>query len=451
MTFEVEDALARELRQKATGSATYQQDRTWARFSTWCDDHGLDTTLPVSETTILLYLHDHYPNWSWSYARHISKDIGAIHTRHGFDDPAGTDSRTYLARLRRDVGSVKREPTDPIRIDDAATIAKMLSSAPTVEALREIHVCQSLLLVARAANMALKGHHTPAHLPAEAFKVTRQCVILTPTGGKQRFIVADRDRTPRHYEALVGALTTDDTQPLGMTSEEREHRKARIVSAWKRAGQTGPAPMSDVASVDQDVFDAWVRALDAHLERRVETAAFVLLGVLLARRAVDLCRLDFEHISTIKGGYRLDFPITKTDPFGYGGGLVKYISHVQEPDGACKSVCPACALELHIDIQRAVGRTSGPVFRGYGGNGGGRLTVHGALERLRAAWKRAGLDPSARIGSRSLRAGGATSASEAGWSLLEIAHELTDHKTLAHAAVYVRRNNPLADQATLDL
>jgi hypothetical protein len=69
----------------------------------------------------------------------------------------------------------------------------------------------------------------------------------------------------------------------------------------------------------------------------------------------------------------------------------------------------------------------------------GRLVVKGL-------WDRAGLPEKARVATRSLRAGGITGASEAGWELWRIADELSFHQDLNVCEVYVRRLDPFSNE-----
>ncbi len=61
---------------------------------------------------------------------------------------------------------------------------------------------------------------------------------------------------------------------------------------------------------------------------------------------------------------------------------------------------------------------------------------------IKAAWQAAGLDPSRRIGTRSLRATGATAAWEIGMPLPQIAETVTLHATLSEVQRYIRARRP---------
>jgi hypothetical protein len=57
---------------------------------------------------------------------------------------------------------------------------------------------------------------------------------------------------------------------------------------------------------------------------------------------------------------------------------------------------------------------------------------------VKRLWTRAGGDPNARIASRSIRVGGATTGREAGLSVAEIAEGITKHRCLDACSVYIR-------------
>lgn len=441
----LEAHLVKQLRTSGAEGSAYERQLAWRCFAEWCEVNGLPPGPPVEEDTLLLWLFSHHDRWSWGTSANYTSLLAGHATAAGHPSPCGIRTTTYLSRLRKEMGTRKVPATDPVRVSDMRTIVEKALSNDD----RNTTVARSVLIVAEAADLPLVGVDSPERRPRETFTISKEMVTLVKPNG-EKTVVADARRNAGAFATICSALEGDDPFPLGGTKSTISSRQQRIKRAWQRAGMEGAYPRYDISRLAPEDFHWWVQLVDGHLAEHRDSMAFITLGVLLARRAIDLCRLDFEDVTATSSGYRLHFRITKTDPVGERGGLVKFVNHLAS-DGACGQVCPACVLRDHLELQRRLGNSSGALFRGYGSKGGcGRLTVEGAAIRVRLLWEKAGLPKEDTIGSRSLRVGGATSASEAGWDLATIA-ELTDHACLDMAMLYVRRHDPFSHQAALRL
>lgn len=179
-----------------------------------------------------------------------------------------------------------------------------------------------------------------------------------------------------------------------------------------------------------------IRACPAELNGGVRDRSMLSLGFAMMARRSELVALDLKHVTEAsRGGYRVHVPRTKTDR---RKGRVAFIPRFDEqPD-----VCPARALEAWADRRQALGITDGPFFRAvdrWDHVLGGPLAYAGKSDTMRmdpadvevVISRAAGraLTAGERIANahllrpHSLRAGGATSAYEAGADILSIARQ----------------------------
>lgn len=185
--------------------------------------------------------------------------------------------------------------------------------------------------------------------------------------------------------------------------------------------------------------------IDKDHQQRVRNLAYALTGLFTASRHDELSRFMIENIEGTPQGFTVWVDHTKNYPQGHRFD----VRHAGEDPLTCAHpVCPACALRRQLDYARLIhGRSEGPVFatRYYGQwrvmtRQNGRLIV-------KDLWDRAGLPRGKRVATRSLRAGGITSASETpGWERWRIADELSFHQDLNVLEVYVRKYDPFSDE-----
>src|SRR5262249_33580424 len=149
--------------------------------------------------------------------------------------------------------------------------------------------------------------------------------------------------------------------------------------------------------------------------------AIVLFGFASALRRSELAGLDLADVRLVVRGAIVCVAKSKNDQEGEGRELGVH-------RGRWQQTCPVPALEAWIAKR---GEWDGPLFAAIGRTGVvGRSRLSGAAIAgvVKAAAKRAGLDPS-RYGGHSLRAGCATSAAEGGASDLAIMGR-TGHTTV---------------------
>jgi integrase len=232
--------------------------------------------------------------------------------------------------------------------------------------------------------------------------------------------------TPARGQAIQGSHPppSDDTNPASQPqASHHEHLQAVHDEQW-----------------------TWLwRGLDPELPRRLRDRAYLLVGVAHARRHAELRRVDLEQVTATVAGFHVTYFDHKSNTW-----IGKDLHHVISPDGTCGAECAACALRDLLDWEyQCMGRTTGPVFATRYGAKVGRMTRHNGRHRIRAATSRVAGHPWG--STRSLRAGGATSAWEAVWSLEQIARECTGHRDISQAALYIRRHGTPAGTLQLNL
>jgi integrase len=180
-----------------------------------------------------------------------------------------------------------------------------------------------------------------------------------------------------------------------------------------------------------------IRACPADTSAGIRDRSLLSLGFAMMARRSELVALDVKHITEAsRGGYRIHVPRTKTDR---RKGRVAFIPRFDEhPD-----VCPVRALEAWADRRQTLGLTSDAFYRAVdrwdnvlgvpGGKYAGKsesLRMDPAdLEIVIARAAGSALSSGERIANamllrpHSLRAGGATSAYEAGADILSIARQ----------------------------
>lgn len=178
-----------------------------------------------------------------------------------------------------------------------------------------------------------------------------------------------------------------------------------------------------------------IRACPLETSMGIRDRSMLSLGFAMMARRSELASLDLKHITEAsRGGYRIHVPRTKTDR---RKGRVAFIPRFEaHPD-----VCPARALEAWADRRQLLGITDGPFFRAvdrwdhvlgerggvYAGKSDTMRMDPADLEGIIARAAGRALTAGERIANahllrpHSLRAGGATSAYEAGADILSIA------------------------------
>lgn len=179
----------------------------------------------------------------------------------------------------------------------------------------------------------------------------------------------------------------------------------------------------------------------------IRDRALLLVGFSGALRRSELVAIDIEHIEFLDEGMVINQTESKTNQTGE---LRKIAIPYIDIDGHCP-------VKATMKLIENSGKSSGPVFLGLGSAGRRNTNSPPIAKRLRAAsvssiikrYARICGYPPSEFSGHSLRAGFATSASNAGLSSTSIMAR-TGHKSFAVFANYVRdgrlfRGHPLID------
>lgn len=162
--------------------------------------------------------------------------------------------------------------------------------------------------------------------------------------------------------------------------------------------------------------------------RATRDRALLLIGFAGGFRRSEVVGLNVEDIESVRQGLIISLRHSKTDQEGHG-------RKIGIPVGRTRW-CPVAALSRWLDV---AGITSGPIFRPVNRNGDigtTRLSGEAVCVIVRERVVGAGIDPTGYSG-HSLRAGFATSATQAGVSTIKIRQQ-TGHASDAMLARYVR-------------
>lgn len=451
-----DDALAgdglvaefRSARRSALVEAQYQD--AYRKFAAWCEQEGR-SPLPASPETVVTYLYAHHPHWSVATQRRALCGIQAIHGDRDVPAPKGSLIKDYFQAITRDIGRKREEDMDPIRTEDLPGL---------VEALRQRagRLAPARLIAMQGAVVASLHLGIPVYARRDRWAkrdvrdLTRDDMVvnevagaITLTAPDSSRVVVSRTRSPEDYVALTRAIQLDpeDPTPFLYPAEHRAHI-IRVLQTLEKGGNTAGEATSVLHLVDRIRADALphvLAALNPGHREGLHDVAYLLVGWHLARRHSDLAYMRVEMTTIHAQGATLKQPKSKTDPEGRG--TIKHLAHTAGdkpcfPGTPCHSLCPVRALADYLEFERAIhGRTTGPLFISRTDD---RLPANINVQRraLAAAWLQHNPGSKARVGTRSMRVGAATSAHEAGVSLAGIA-ELTDHADLANTEFYIRR------------
>jgi integrase len=162
--------------------------------------------------------------------------------------------------------------------------------------------------------------------------------------------------------------------------------------------------------------------------RATRDRALLLIGFAGGFRRSEVVGLNVEDIESVRQGLIISLRHSKTDQEGHG-------RKIGVPVGRTRW-CPVTALSRWLDL---AGIASGPIFRPvdrHGGIGAARLSGEAVCVIIRERVASAGIDPTGYSG-HSLRAGFATSATQAGVSTIKIRQQ-TGHASDAVLVRYVR-------------
>jgi integrase len=278
-------------------------------------------------------------------------------------------------------------------------------------------------------------------LPVAALAVS-DTEVRIQLPGRDAFLV-DAQRDPVQYAVLAEALADPAPGGFPLAGPVGESRRLAAAGA-RRCGLTDGTRRGPLADLPREDLSLLLAHVDEDHAARVRNWAYMLTGLFTACRHAELSRFMLESIEETPQGFTVWVDHTKNYPEGKDFA----VRHAGEDPLTCSHpLCPACALRRQRDLVRGVhGRTHGPVFATrYGGRWCVMSRQNGGLI-VKDLWDRAGLPKGKRVATRSLRAGGITSASEERWERWRIADELSGHRDLNVLEVYVRKLDPFSDE-----
>ena len=396
-----------------------------AAFSRWCAAHGRSAVW--SEASLLAYLEAQGRDWRWSYATRVVDSLRHEAKAAGHPNPVGPTVRDRLAGWGRREGE---ELIDAVRVRDLGPMVAALAR-PAEHVAASASVVAAHLVCAAALDQAVPvGQPADPALPPDVALRFRDGDVRLHDGAG-RSTVIDPTSSAFRFAVLAEArpyLEATDGLPA-------RARGVSVRSAVRRAGYGTPKLFWPAHFGDADL--AWLCAnLVPDLARRRRDSAYLVTGVLLALRHRDLSyHLDLENVVTAPEGYRLRLTSSKNDPGGAREPHLLPHTHSAEVTGV---PCGACVFAAHLECVAASGRTSGPVFATRYAGRWRAMTRQSGRHIVRSAWAKAALPDGLRLGTRSMRVGGATSAWESGLSYVAIAADLTRHECASQARLYVR-------------
>lgn len=407
MSDNLEHALA-ELTGGGTTQSAFEKVRAFER---WWQRRAKDDAL--SEKLVLAYLLDH-EHWAWNTARTAAAAVSSHYRATIGIELYGQTLRAYLARRGRE-GRSRLPLVEPLRLPEARTVAAAMAS-------REQTPEDTFVAALRDGVVLLRRRAEPDRTIEAALTDLARLRIDEDDGALIGAGERILDRlSPKGVTLWAGHLVT--LANCGRLTQ-------RSGAALKRAKI---APGTPVAALT-DAQWAWLwRSIDHTMPRRIRDRAYILVGLTHARRHAELKRLDLEHITATSEGFRVEYDDRKGRSH-----ITKHLNHLDPGDRPCGEECAACAMQDLLDWEHeCMGRTTGPAFATRYGGQVRRMSRQNARHRIRAATALLGEHPWG--STRSLRAGAATSAWEAGWTLKKIAREVTCHNDVSQADVYVRK------------
>lgn len=345
-----------ELRQRGCLAATTEEAYGWCwrSFAIWCRDAG-ERALPAREATVVPFLVQHAADWSWSYMKAMTSAIGHAHRALGMASPCGARVRAVLRRARRDKGVASVPLVDAVTIEQLRSMCAAMRG-PLVDArCRRAVWLAAALCSASVLGAALPATDADAAGLLAAIEVRERGRELLVTHGRARVLI-DKGRDPVAFTVLSLWRSTVVVEPAAIPEPIRGMSLAHTL---RRAGRC--ASTSNERSCGPDELWWLVSNVDPSFPRRMRDVAYLLVSCLLALRHKDLAELDLAAVAENPAGFALEFLRSKADPDGTRP--PRPLPHAGcRPLGDPASMCPACALAVHLRVLAATGRTGGPVF-----------------------------------------------------------------------------------------
>jgi site-specific recombinase XerD len=250
---------------------------------------------------------------------------------------------------------------------------------------------------------------TPLPATAQTFAEYVRYLTETPTtrGTPPRPSTIDRAM------GTIGRRHSDAGYPLDRRAAAKVYKTYK--RDWAKAGNRKTKSTPAVV----DAVKVMVDTCDVGTLTGIRDRAVILLGFAIMARRSELAELDIGDITEHTEGIEVLIRVSKTDQEGKG--ITLAVPYLENP-----LTCPVVAVQAWLAALQRRGVTSGPLFRridrhGHlggtddaAGRGGARMTGQSIGTIVRRAATKAGLPNPDSYTGHSLRAGGATSAFEAG-------------------------------------
>lgn len=442
-------------------------------YGDWCAANGriLFPDPEVAEQQLLRFLHANVEvyGWAWSTCNMYALGVAQSFTRAAHPDPRGQRVQAWLlARQREQAGRPAVARPDALAGDQIVSTAEA-SSEPAVEA--QVARLRGIVAVADALGVDPTSYDVALQrLPRHAFLIREEGIVITDARGERH--VLDQGLRPEMFTALELALDVSDAEmPLLDASQPAKTFKKQdtvwLRRAWDLAAPRNLPRVVTSAATWRSAFDAstpldrvwWLKCVDRDFEERLQSVAYLLVGVQTAFRHATMRRLVLGQMQTTPSGFLVEVASRQhkggLQSHAQGGEartLMKRIDHLAPDSRECPVFCPACALSKHLDVRRRRGGSdTDPVWCN---RFGAQMDLGGANRRLKTVLtplQAGGHDRAQTIGTRSLRVSAATLARRSGMPLLEIAEEVTDHAKLSTLGLYLRQVDPFSVELTLPI
>lgn len=253
----------------------------------------------------------------------------------------------------------------------------------------------------------------------------------------QHFEVEGRGALPATAEAVAAylakyagthSISTLRARLAGLSRWHQDHgfidpTKAPLVArVLKGIRATHNAPQKQARPIEFALLEQVSDGLKADLNRLEPTdpkylrtardQAMLLIGFWRGFRSDELTRLQFEHVSVKEGVGMLCFlPYSKGDRESAGRTFL------------CPALSKLCPVTAYEQWKMALGKTSGPVFRGidqWGNISERGMAAGSVVPWMRSLFEAAGVTDVHTYSSHSLRRGFANWAKTSGWDIKEL-------------------------------
>ena len=395
---------------------------------------------PADEQQVLRWLHANQSRWGWGSVSGACAALRLGHTTQGIADPLGVKTSSYLNSVRR-VHGMRRE-SEPV----AALLPSLVEGIAQALAVSEPNLLRHVWLV-----LANKGA-SPAFLANVDFDVIAANRLGWRIGDRRDGITLRRSDPSEHaagraLDALVERQRLAHAPHLWSTVKRPTARTitATLTALCKRAGVT-----TVLEALDMDELDWLVKWTEPALATRLRNRALLSIGVAIARRPIELVRINLGDATPLDdgAGWKLVYRRHKSALDG-SAPIERNVAHLGNDRSSCGQGCPACTLDSWLALydRRWHPQADWPLFPSVHGdpNGSARLCPVGINTIVHAIWAKHGDDPAARITGRSMRVGGATGAWRAHIPLQDIADQVTGHKNIDTLQLYLRTIDPSRD------